>query len=68
MIYWILCADFAISVLFSLISFASGKAVDIIIAAIFGVSATVALAGIAIIHAIDQLPRQAKHSGVPSEI
>lgn len=57
MIYFLLCVDFGVSLLASFAIASSGKAVDLIIAAILGVSATVALAGITIVHAIDQLPR-----------
>jgi hypothetical protein len=70
MIYWLLCADFICSLLGSLF-FAlgsGGKAIDLIIGAVLGVSATVAIAAIAIIHAIDEIPRPPKASSIPSEI
>jgi hypothetical protein len=62
MLYQILCVDFALSLLGSLFFaiFSGGKPLDLIIAALLGVSTTVALAGAAIIHAIDELPRPPK--------
>jgi hypothetical protein len=62
MAYWILCAFFALSTLGSIFSASTGKTMDLIVAAILGVSATVALAGITVVHAIDQLPRPPKPS------
>jgi uncharacterized membrane protein YjjP (DUF1212 family) len=62
MLYFFLCLDFGLS-LFGSFFFAvlsGGKALDLIIAAILGVSATVALAGASVVHAVDQLPRPAK--------
>lgn len=59
MIYWLLVIDMVIS-LMGAIAFAvtsGGNAPGLTVAAILGVSVTVAIAGAAIVHAIDELPR-----------